>query len=501
MTSSSRAKEYTELGNARIKPKAARLLGLASPTTSMASRSSDTLVTTRSRSRSKARSTSISISIGSDDELLKHAEALHEPLTPQSPLSLTAERHVSKWVPEWPEPDNEYVETMMRRRPSMAAYKHNVLQDSQALQIDALEDPLTVWQHKALLPRSASVPKGATNQWVRRCGWQLPMDPLFVMQWVVSLILSTGYFAFIRPLSSIASGSSTSDSWVFTAGNALGAAFIITAHIFNITTSCINPQAPEVLAQGVDRNLYYKQTWGTPTIDPMTTTCRVCRVHAKLLTRHCKRCNKCVAGLDHHCRWLNTCIGTRNYRHFFLSVGCAFVGLAFVLAYSLRLVYIAGLRESDFDIMVGQMFGLVNNGDTVSAPGIAVMCGLAFYTVMTAAFFVAMGQLLVLHVRLSITGTTTIDYAAQTQNSSKAMCGKDKDEVFSYDSRMIPMTSIGNSQDTLASTGLQRFDGICDLDPGTVSESRIATGRIWQYFGRFQSSAKYSKIGTGNSLV
>ncbi|KAJ2009437.1 hypothetical protein GGI04_000464 [Coemansia thaxteri] len=104
----------------------------------------------------------------------------------------------SKWVPDWPEPDAEYVANMMRRRtppqPQSQSFHH------EALNMEDSDDPLVVWQQPARLPALAGVPRGAGNGWMRVQGLQPPYDPLFILQWTASLLLTGTYAALIRPL-------------------------------------------------------------------------------------------------------------------------------------------------------------------------------------------------------------------------------------------------------------------------------------------------------------
>ncbi|KAJ1718451.1 hypothetical protein LPJ53_006513, partial [Coemansia erecta] len=174
MAVADRPTEYLELGAAKVRPKAARLLGLVTPTSASSPWPTDTPKASQTLGK---RSDSFS------QRLLDTApedEALSQPLTPQSPLSDTPlaespvpSAKVSRWVPDWPEPDAEYVE-MLRRRASPTL----PLADTPGIaqqHVLAVDDPLVVWHQEARLTRCAGMPQGATNRWVRHHGWQLPV--------------------------------------------------------------------------------------------------------------------------------------------------------------------------------------------------------------------------------------------------------------------------------------------------------------------------------------
>ncbi|KAJ2765088.1 hypothetical protein IWQ57_004914, partial [Coemansia nantahalensis] len=304
----------------RLTPKAARLLGL--PSLHGSSRCDGGPRPAARRSFSSASSAS------SSDRLVEGDPALL--LTPASLQSADGSssshtpRAGSAWVPDWPEPDDEYVEAMMKRRAPARTPE------------PGSDDPLQVWHRPAVVPRSAGVPPGATNAWRRRHGLQWPLDPLLVAQWAVALALSGGYFALVRPLSELALGAQAARPGL-RALDIAGAVAVAAALALSAVTSLVDPQAPE--AVGRQRDLHYQLRWGAPAIDPQTRVCRVCCAAVCPGTRHCKRCNKCVANLDHHCRYLGTCIGARNYPWFFASMCAAAAALTTVLARAVHAVY------------------------------------------------------------------------------------------------------------------------------------------------------------------
>ncbi|KAJ2602687.1 hypothetical protein GGF39_000565 [Coemansia sp. RSA 1721] len=348
---------YTQSRPRTIKPKAARLLGLVTPTGSAAPWSLDTTRTDDVDTRRQSSDDNASM-LEPDMQ-----QQVHGPLTPQSPdsgngqtrlfldtPSVTPASKPSRWTPDWPEPDAEYVEAMMRRRPSMPPYRQGLLANSD------LDDPLVVWQREALLNELPGIPKNATNKWIRYHGWQLPLDSYFVIQWVGSLTLTSGYFVILRPLAYSASSIAMFGHMKII--DYLGMFWIASSYLLNIYTSLKDPKDPEVSEQIADRNLYYKQIWGVPVIDPMS-------------------------------------------------------------ACSIYMVYTAGWKESQFATIVGNSFANGKDLNIQSSLVITIECLIAVYFVLAAGLTIAVGMLFGLHVKLCVLGTTTIEYSDVQQKKRR----------------------------------------------------------------------------------
>ncbi|KAJ2555249.1 hypothetical protein EV175_002319 [Coemansia sp. RSA 1933] len=441
---------------AGIKPKAARLLGLSTtapppPSDEEQSRPFPMLDVSNDKSRYREpssdsdRPVSMSVvaspSLSTDSTITLESEnnkvALEEPRSSSfsstigpTTISSSASTLGSNWTPDWPEPDDEYVETMMRRRSLLNNHTQAALSGHQMHQRGPdthtacipEDDPLVVWKRVALLPPISGVPHGATNEWFRRNGLQWPLDPFFVAHWVVSSLLAGGFFLFVRPLAAAASFAAASPGRTMAPqtmmlADRLGVVFIAGSLAMSLMTSYIDPAAPP--GKGT-RDAYYQQEWGQPAIDHRSQQCRVCCTVAQPLTRHCKRCNKCVAAMDHHCRWLNTCIGGRNYRFFFITLAMALTALVGVLASTVHLVYVAGWDDSRFSAIVGAaLLGADSGEDPSQSAVISAMCILAVYTVAVAVDAVLVGMLFVLHVRLCVLGVTTIEYEAASREKKR----------------------------------------------------------------------------------
>ncbi|KAJ1843994.1 hypothetical protein LPJ70_003149 [Coemansia sp. RSA 2708] len=356
---------------AQLKPKAARLLGLDTSGQLPSPESPMPTVSPESPT-----STGLPTSTGS-------------PISTESTVSRRREAGASNWVAEWPEPDDPVT-----------------------------SDPLRVWRQPARLARLAGVPRNATNAWRRRRGLELPLDPLFALQWAAALALASAHVWVLRPL---ASGLAESPRV-----GALGLASIGAALALSLVTSFIDPEAPQ--AAGTQRDLYFQQQWGAPAIDAERAMCRVCCAHVAAGTRHCKRCNKCVRHMDHHCRWLNTCVGGSNYMWFFACLCWALVALAVVLAHAVYLVYVAGWQQPRFEALALAVFG-----GRAYVPSLA-MCAVAVCAVGAGAALVLVAMLLALHVRLCVLRTTTIEFEARRSK----LRGEDEIPMVAMSDGMLP---------------------------------------------------------------
>ncbi|KAJ1664293.1 hypothetical protein GGF38_003108, partial [Coemansia sp. RSA 25] len=427
-------------------PKAARLLGLESPAAALAQWPGKGGLAEEAKAPGSKRS------LGEEEE----EEEEKEEKTPgkmqydsddtRGPLlrpAVAGGGGASQWAPEWPEPSAAYVERLMRRRPPPPPHEPPQHQALAVVGADAAadDDPLVVWQQPARLPAASGVPRGADNAWRRAHGLHLPVDALFAAQWAGAALLTGGYAAAVRPLLHRISGGSD-------LLEAAGAAAMACAHALSLAASAVDAAQQE--ARDVPRDLYFRQTWGTPVVDAATGVCRVCCVRARGGTRHCKRCNKCVAGMDHHCRWLNTCVGARNYWLFFASLVCALLALLFVLSAAARLVFVAATDAPRFARGLQAALPLLrgvgeNRPEPPPAWGTAAAAvGLAAYAAVAAAGLVAVAMLLGLHVRLCAMRMTTFEYAAMKHKRKQQSLGGDDEEL----SEMVPMSalSLANTQ-------------------------------------------------------
>ncbi|KAJ2319705.1 hypothetical protein GGI00_006363, partial [Coemansia sp. RSA 2681] len=256
----------------RVQPKAARLLGLESPAAALAQWPGKAgLVAEEARAPGSKRS------LSEEEEEKTPGKMQYDSDDTRGPLlrpAVAGGGGASQWAPEWPEPSAAYVERLMRRRPPPPPHEppqHQALAVAGADAAAADDDPLVVWQQPARLPAASGVPRGADNAWRRAHGLHLPVDALFAAQWAGAALLTGGYAAAVRPLlHRISGGSDLLD--------AAGAAAMACAHALSLAASAVDAAQQE--ARDMPRDLFFRQTWGTPVVDAATGVCRVCCVRA-----------------------------------------------------------------------------------------------------------------------------------------------------------------------------------------------------------------------------
>ncbi|KAI9506388.1 DHHC palmitoyltransferase-domain-containing protein [Coemansia spiralis] len=425
----------------------------------------------------------------------------------EPPANMTLQRkQPSKWTPDWPEPDNEYVEAMMRRRPLLLPASKYQTRQQRSDSANTIDDPLVVWQQPAMLPQIAGVPRGATNSWLRTSGLQPPYDPYFIAQWILALMLSAGYFALIRPISIAAIEALDPKTAI---ADHLSTLLILSSHIMSLVTSAVDPQASEAKTTQHARDPYYQQEWGQPAINYRTQLCRVCCVTAQPATRHCKRCNKCIAAMDHHCRWLNTCVGARNYTWFFATLCASLLALTSVFLHSVCLVYMAGWREREIDILVTRTFGqspVEADAGPSSAMGIFYMCFLALYTVVSAGGIVLVGMLFGLHVKLCVLGTTTIEYEAlreKTRHRRQKTCFRSYRSNGIDDVQLVPLVALPLFTVPPLGSGLGRRLCVHGISYRLVKVTQKTAIALWTHItARIRrSSVPYTAVGNSEAFV
>ncbi|KAJ1956623.1 hypothetical protein GGI12_005260, partial [Dipsacomyces acuminosporus] len=184
----------------QLQPKAAKLLGLSSASSSFAS------LTWSPNASTVVSPDAHTVDVFADAPI-PDVDDDYEEYSPMTPLTSVldsdrtpAARDVgaSKWTPDWPEPDDDYIENMMRRRPALLQQEELVelvpLHNQDSRSIGELggpvpsrllkgsaafissttdknivdndeddEDPLTVYKQIARVPKSEGVPANATN--------------------------------------------------------------------------------------------------------------------------------------------------------------------------------------------------------------------------------------------------------------------------------------------------------------------------------------------------
>ncbi|KAJ2755666.1 hypothetical protein GGI19_001460 [Coemansia pectinata] len=272
-----------------------------------------------------------------------------------------------------------------------------------------------------LVPSAASVPEGASVFWLRKHGFELPWDPLFVVHWVVVVSLIVCFNGALLLYLRIADSSSTPTWLAVLAAEAplAGAAVILDILIVFRDTEATEAKAAARAISGdaalaFGRNPDYTFERGTPVVDSATNMCQVCNFVAKTGTRHCKLCNKCVAGYDHHCRWLNTCVGDKNYRLFIAFIVIALVYTLLVLACSILVVCAASRDVLHFRSVlwraIGSPLSLPQSSPCAIAATAVLLAVLGAYILVAFAAVLGLTLLLGFHIRLWWCSMRTADY-------------------------------------------------------------------------------------------
>ncbi|KAJ2718524.1 hypothetical protein GGI07_005717 [Coemansia sp. Benny D115] len=277
-----------------------------------------------------------------------------------------------------------------------------------------------------LVPAAASVPQGASVFWMRRHGFELPWDPLFIAHWVLVVVFSACSNAALGLFvhAAAASGRASVAGWRVVLG--VEVALTVLAVASDVAITLRDTEAAEVRAAaqaaiaagalGRGRNADYVFERGIPVVSPVTSSCQLCRAAASPGTRHCKLCNKCIGGYDHHCRWLNTCIGDANYALFCVFVLSAQLHAVLALACILRCFCSAGAEPQEFQAFLWRMLGSPGSHGAQSGVAEALMVVfltlMALYMILVAVAVAGLTVLLGFHVRLRWNGMRTVDYLA-----------------------------------------------------------------------------------------
>eukprot|EP00796_Vickermania_ingenoplastis_P002024 gene2024-1214_t len=136
--------------------------------------------------------------------------------------------------------------------------------------------------------------------------------------------------------------------------------------------------------------------------------CLLCRRFVALGCTHCRTCEKCVPGFDHHCRWLNTCVGKKNYAPFVVLTATAFIGMLWEVFLSL---FLLTRILKDMDGFKQYMRDHAYHSSSEFLWVVIVFNALG--GVVAAGGAVALGRLLIFHIRLLVTGRTTYEVVKQ----------------------------------------------------------------------------------------
>jgi palmitoyltransferase ZDHHC1/11 len=136
---------------------------------------------------------------------------------------------------------------------------------------------------------------------VKLTGLSFPPCTKQALSWVILILLSITFYAFIIPFSS--------SSYQISQGVIFGALLVLLVWSGGkITASDPTDTYIKVFKQSLKDN--------RPFPEPFNNYCTLCLSPVQNDSKHCMVCNRCVYKFDHHCGWVNNCIGNSNYRLF-----------------------------------------------------------------------------------------------------------------------------------------------------------------------------------------
>lgn len=135
--------------------------------------------------------------------------------------------------------------------------------------------------------------------------------------------------------------------------------------------------------------------------------CDICRLDRGLSIHHCRICGRCIHAMDHHCVFVANCVGARNRGRFLLLllyvvVGCAYsacAGAALLARRNVAYLMYTGATAS------WRNLALVLVRHSLAGADVQI----AAATVMSAAWALSFGALLVWNFYLALLGATMID--------------------------------------------------------------------------------------------
>eukprot|EP00043_Microstomoeca_roanoka_P004294 m.48838 g.48838 ORF g.48838 m.48838 type:complete len:314 (-) comp12429_c0_seq2:1672-2613(-) len=162
--------------------------------------------------------------------------------------------------------------------------------------------------------RSAAQQGKQPQPFVRKTGWNLPLNGQQIGAWIFILYMVIIHFGLISP--------AFTSRWQPLAYFTVGGLFIVHIVLLFICTS-LDPKDTDV-RYDISRPLTIDRSQRKHVI--MNSQCALCRVRVSARAKHCSACNKCVGDFDHHCLWMNNCVGGKTYKLFFLCITSGALG-------------------------------------------------------------------------------------------------------------------------------------------------------------------------------
>ncbi len=146
------------------------------------------------------------------------------------------------------------------------------------------------------------MPTTAKSGFVRRNGWERPVNFQQIFAWTLMVVLGFLYFGIVAPQHVV--------RWRAAAYFVPGVFYAVHALMLFVCTS-LDPADPNV---AYDKSMPKELDRSKRKRVIENSHCFFCQVRVGPRSKHCSLCNKCVSDFDHHCRWMNSCVGGRTYK-------------------------------------------------------------------------------------------------------------------------------------------------------------------------------------------
>lgn len=239
----------------------------------------------------------------------------------------------------------------------------------------------------------------------RRTGYELPPDALQLGAWCAILVLTVLHYTVQIPFF---------DGALFIVVLVISSVLIASVFVTKVALELYPQQDPVVFQADLPR-LDQDQLL-SELAPPGTEPCVFCRRFVQVGCKHCSVCDKCVPGFDHHCRWLNSCVGAKNYRLFATFMGVAWVGMAWVAAFSL---YTIQLMLRDISAFKAYMRTHVYHSPSRAFPALVVFNFVCLF--IAGAGICALGKLIYFHLYLYATHQSTYEHIVKRREKKRAL--------------------------------------------------------------------------------
>lgn len=238
----------------------------------------------------------------------------------------------------------------------------------------------------------------------RRTGYECPPDLLQLGAWAAIIILAVLHYMIQIPFY---------DGALFIVVLVITSVLVATTVVTKIILEVYPQHDPVVFRTDLPR---LDQDQLVPERAPEgTEPCVFCRRFVQLGCKHCSVCDKCVPGFDHHCRWLNSCVGEKNYMLFATFMGAAWLGMAWVAAFSL---YTIQLMLRDITSFKRHMRTHAYHSPNRAFPALVVFNFVCL--IIAVAGICALGKLICFHIYLHWTHQSTYEHIVKKREKKRA---------------------------------------------------------------------------------